>query len=287
MAKSDRMTGDGRKPTLQAPPDSCDTHSHIYGPQYPLAPGDGRHAHPEASVEAYQRMLARLGIARSVIVQPSAYGTDNRATLDAIAAMGLDRARGVAMTRPDVDTAILRGLDVRGIRGMRFFLFPGGDLGLDVIDSVAARITDLGWHVQVQGHGEALPDWAPILKRLACDSVIDHLGRIPVEGGVEHPAFRVLLALMETGKVWVKLSAPYHSSESGPPAYDDLTARVRALVEARPDRLLWAVNWPHPQYPMESKPDDADCLDVLGKWVPEPALRKRILVDNPARLYGF
>ncbi|MEX2643618.1 MAG: amidohydrolase family protein [Acetobacterales bacterium] len=287
MPAGPRMTGEGRKARLKAPPHSCETHSHVYGPQYPLAPGEGRNPHAEASVEAYERMLARLGVERGVIVQPSAYGTDNRATLDAIAAMGVHRARGVIMTSPDVGKAELMKLHDAGGRGMRFFLFPGGDLGLDVIDDVSAKVADLGWHVQVQGHGEEMAEWAPILKRLPCDSVIDHIGRVPVEGGVDNPAFRALLDVVETGKVWVKLSAPYHTSKSDPPLYDDLTDRVGALVAARPDRMVWAANWPHPHFPMDQKPDDADCLDVMAHWVPDEATRNAILADNPAKLYGF
>ncbi|MEX2643617.1 MAG: amidohydrolase family protein [Acetobacterales bacterium] len=271
---------------MKAPQGTVDTHSHVYGPPDPAA-RDARNPHPEAPVDAYRAMLERLGIERGVIVQPSAYGTDNQVTLGAVAALGLHRARCVVATPPDTPGAELRRLHVAGARGMRFVLFPGGALGLDSIEETAATVAGLGWHVQVQGHGEEAADWAPVLKRLPCDSVIDHIGRVPVQDGVDNPAFRALLALFDTGKLWIKLSAPYHTSETGPPLYDDLTDRVRLLADVRPDRLLWAVNWPHPRFPPDAKPDNAQFLDVLGHWIPDEKTRRAILVDNPSTLYGF
>ncbi|MBI4183146.1 MAG: amidohydrolase family protein [Proteobacteria bacterium] len=280
------ITGEGRRPRLAAPPGACECHSHVYGPfsRFPLAPG--RKPHAEAPVAAYERLLARLGFARGVIVQPSAYAADNACTLAAIAEMGTDRARGVAVTRPEVSRAELGRLHAGGIRGMRFYLFAP-DLGLEVIDEMARRIAPLGWHVDVQGDGRKLPDWIPTLARLPVDVVIDHIGRIPPESGTENPAFAALLGFVETGRCWVKLSAPYYGSRQGPPAYADIAPRVKALIAARPDRLVWAANWPHPSFAVGEKPDDADLLDLLLDWAPKEETRRMILADNPARLYGF
>lgn len=286
MSEQPRMSETGRTPRLKAPPGACETHSHIYGPktQYPHHPG--RTPDLIADVPAFERMLARIGFERAVIVQPSLYSFDNRATLDAIAAMGLHRTRGVAVCRPEVKVSELQALHEQGIRGLRFFLLVD-DVGLDVIEPMAAKCAELGWHVVVQGHGEWMSDAMPVLRRLPCPVVIDHLGRTPAKAGVNHPGFRALLDFLATGNCYVKISAPYITSETGPPGYEDCAPRVKALVATRPDRLLWAANWPHPNSPLEAKPDEADCLDPLLEWAPDEATRRAILTDNPARLYGF
>jgi D-galactarolactone isomerase len=280
------MTGHGRRPRLVAPPGACDTHSHVYVPRAACPHVPGRTPNLVAELPAYEAMLARLGIERAVVVQPSLYGFDNRVTLESVAAMGASRARGIAVCRPDVTPAQLRALHERGIRGLRFFLLVD-DVGLDVIEPMARLCADLGWHVVVQGRGDWLRDALPVLRRLPCPVVIDHLGRTPAEAGVDHAGFRGLLGLMAGGGCWVKISAPYLSSGAGPPAYEDVAPRVRALLETRPDRLLWGANWPHPNSPVGAKPDEADCLDPLLDWVPDDATRRAILADNAAVLYGF
>lgn len=200
--------------------------------------------------------------------------------------MGLDRTRGVAVCRPQVSIAELEELHAKGIRGLRFFLLVD-DVGLDVIEAMARKCAALGWHVVVQGHGDWLQEAVPILRRLPCPVVIDHLGRTPASAGADHPGFREMLRFLDTGKCWVKVSAPYITSNAGPPGYEDCAPRVRALAETRPDRLLWAANWPHPNSPVDDKPDEANCLDVLLDWVPDETVRRMILTDNPAALYGF
>lgn len=286
MSLQPRMVDAGRAPVLKAPPGACDTHSHVYVPRekYPHHPG--RNPDLIADVDAYEAMLARLGIERAIIVQPSLYSFDNRATLDAIAEMGLHRTRGVAVCRPDVTLDQMHVLHGQGIRGLRFFLLVD-DIGLDVIEPMAARCAELGWHVVVQGRDEWLHDAMPILERLPCPVVIDHIGRTPQAQGVSHPGFRSLLRFMEGGNCYVKISAPYLASDDGPPHYGDCAARVRALAAVRPDRLLWAANWPHPSSPFGDKPEEADCLDVLLDWVGNEQERRMILSDNAARLYGF
>lgn len=281
------VSGDGRTPRLVAPLKACDTHSHIYGPadRYHRCPG--RKPNFEASLEAYETMLKRLGLERCVIVQPSLYSTDQRCTLDAIRHLGLSRARGVAVTERDVNASELRRLHDAGFRGLRFYLLVDDFQMLDA-PAMAKRIAPLGWHLQVQDRGNWLPETIPVLKDLPVDIVIDHIGRTPPENGVNDPGFKALLRFMETGKCWVKISAPYLASRDGPPHYADVGDKVRALVAVRPDRLVWAVNWPHPNHTQASnKPEEADCLDVLLDWVPDANARKAILSDNPAVLYDF
>lgn len=281
-----RITGEGRKPSLIAPPLACETHSHIYGTpeEYPHWPG--RRPHVEATLEAYETLLARLGFERGVIVQPSLYGSDNTCTLKAIARMGLERARGVAVTRKDVSADELAELHAAGIRGLRFYLIVD-DFTVDDMAPMAQKVAPLGWHIQVQNDGDWIADLAPVLKALPTDVVIDHVGRTPAAGGVNDPSFVALLKLLETGKVWVKISAPYLQTTDGPPRYADVGEKVKAMVSVRPDRLVWAANWPHPNYQPGNKPEEADCLDPLLDWVPDEATRSAILADNPARLYDF
>jgi D-galactarolactone isomerase len=280
------VSGDGRKPRLVPPPKACDTHSHIYGPAdaYPRFPG--RKPNYGASLEAYEFMLKRLGLERCVIVQPSLYSTDNRCTLDAIRHFGPSRARGVAVTKKDISREELQRMHDAGIRGLRFYLLVD-DFVMGDAPEMAKRIAPLGWHLQVQDRGNWIPEAIPLLKKLPVDTVIDHVGRTPPENGVNDPGFKALLRFMETGRCWVKISAPYLASADGPPHYADVGEKVRALVSVRPDRLVWAVNWPHPNHTPGNKPEEADCLDVLLDWVPDAAVRNGILADNPGILYDF
>ena len=280
------VSGDGRKPRLIAPPKACETHSHIIGPadKYPRVPG--RKPNFGGSIEAYETLLKRLGMERCVIVQPSIYGRDNRCTLDAIAHFGQSRARGVAVTAKDVSRDELQRLHDGGIRGLRFFLLVNEFVMSDAPD-MARRIAPLGWHLQVQDRGNWLPEAIPILEKLPVDIVIDHIGRTPPENGVNDPGFQALLRFMETGRCWVKISAPDLASLDGPPHYADVGDKVRALVSVRPDRLVWAANWPHPNHTPGNKPEEADSLDALLDWVPDTAIRNAILADNPGILYGF
>ncbi len=281
------VTGDGRKPRLAMPPKACETHSHIYGARDKYPPIPGREPDFGASVDAYLAMLNRLGFERCVIVQPSLYGADNRCTLDAMAQIGPARARGVAVTRTDAGDDEFKALHAAGIRGLRFFLMVD-DLTLDDADAMARKVAPLGWHLQVQDDGDWLPAALPLLEKLPIDIVIDHIGRIPAATGVNDPGFQRLLRFLETGRCWVKISAPYLSSAEGPPRYADIGDRVRALVAARPDRLVWGANWPHPHHHgPDEKPEEADDLDVLLDWVPDAGARKAILADNAAVLYDF
>lgn len=278
---------DGR-PRLKMPRGGCDTHMHVYGdPQrYPEAP-TSPFTPPPASVDAYRKVMVRLGIERVVVVQPSAYGKDNRCTMDAVAALGRD-ARAVVVVDTEVSDDELDTLTRGGARGIRFHMLPGGALPWDILPEMAERVAAFGWHVQLQLDGRELPEHAALLKRLPCPLVIDHTGKFLEPVAVDHPAFRVLRDLVETGRVWVKLSAPYDTSRTGPPLFTDVGALARALVEAAPERMMWASNWPHPNPdPARTPPDDAMLLDLLLDWCPDDAIRQRILVDNPAAFYDF
>lgn len=281
------VSGEGRKPLLVAPPKACDTHSHIFGPPDKYHRFAGRKPNYGASIEAYETLLKRLGLERCVIVQPSLYSTDNSCTLDAIRQLGPSRARGVAVTEKDVSRSELQRLHDGGFRGLRFYLLVD-DFEMTDAPAMAKRIAPFGWHLQVQDRGNWLPEAIPILKDLPVDIVIDHVGRTPPENGVNDPGFKALLRFMETGRCWVKISAPYLNSSDGPPHYTGVGDKVRALVSVRPDRLVWAANWPHPNHTQAgNRPEEADCLDALLDWVPDAAVRKAILSDNPAVLYDF
>ena len=237
-----------------------------------------------ATVGAYRIVQRRLGTSRVVVVQPTAYGADNRATLAAVAAFGAD-ARGVAVVGPDADEAALERLHSAGIRGARFQMLPGGALPWTALEPVAAHIAHLGWHVQLQMDGRLLPKREALLMRLPCPVVIDHVGKFLEPVPVTHPGFQTLLRLLETGRFWLKLAAAYEVSKAGPPLYADVGALAAAAVRAAPERMIWASNWPH--VGVDAPQDDAMQLDLLLRWADSDADRHRILVSNPAVLFGF
>ncbi|MGE0749460.1 MAG: amidohydrolase [Variibacter sp.] len=272
-------------PRLKAPAGLCDTHIHIYDRRFPTAP-TATMTPPDAGVGAYKEMCRRLGIARSIIVQPTTYGLDNRCTLDAIAALG-EIARGIAVVDAGVSDEEMERLTKGGIRGVRFHQLPGGALKWEQLDAIAARVQSFGWHIQLQLDGRDLPQYEAAIRRFPGTLVIDHTGKFLEPVPVEHAAFKILLALVDRGNTYVKLSAPYETSKAGAPHFDDVGAMAKALIRAAPERMLWASNWPHPSAAADSKPDDAMLLDVMLEWAPDEATRTKIFVDNPARLYGF
>ena len=279
------MTDTGIKPRLTPPPGACDTHMHIYDARYPTAK-TALITPPDASVADYRAVLARTGLSRNVVVQPTTYGTDNRCTLEAIAALGAT-ARGVATVDSSVTNDELERLAKAGIRGVRFHMLPGGALPWDILETMAARVGEFGWHVQLQLDGKEFPEREARLKTLPGTLVVDHIGKFLQIVPPEHESFRALARLVDTGRTYVKLSAPYEFSKSGPPRYADAGALAKALIAIAPERMLWASNWPHPSEPADHKPDDAMLLDTLLRWTDDDATRRSILADNPARLYGF
>jgi predicted TIM-barrel fold metal-dependent hydrolase len=242
---------------------------------------------PRADADAYRALQRRLGLARGVLVQPSAYGFDNTLHLAALRALGRDRFRLVAVLPPDVPDAELRRLDAAGVRGVRFNLKLGGPLRIGDLAPMARRIAPLGWHCQVNMSPVQLVEVAGLLRGLPCRLVLDHLGQVPQPEGVASDAFAALRTLLDGGRTWVKLSAPYVTSRLGPPGYADAGAVATALARAAPERVVWGSDWPHPSEPPERKPDDAALLGLLAAWVSDAGSRRRVLVDNPTELYGF
>jgi D-galactarolactone isomerase len=271
------------KPRLVAPAGACDCHLHIYDRRYRPAP-TSLFPPPDAPLDAYRAVQRQLGLTRAVIVQPNAYAYDNACTEEAVAALGAN-GRGVAAISPDIADAEIERLTRAGFRGARCYMLKGGLMSWDDVAAVAAKVAPFGWHVQLQLDGRDLPFHAERIARLATEAVIDHNGKFLEPVPPTHPSFRALLALLDGGRCWVKLSAPYETSKSGPPGYDDVSALARALAAAHPERCVWASNWPHPN--IHPSPSNAAMLDLLLDWAPDEHTRHRILVDNPARLYGF
>lgn len=262
------------------PPAACDCHVHVFDRRWPLAG-----PMPDAPASRYHALQQALGLERAVLVQANGYGTDNRSMLDGLRELGPGRTRGIAVTAPDVTERELKKLAEAGVCGLRFHMLPGGYMRWEDLAPLAARIAPMGWHIQLQLDGRTLPEHAHRLRHLPCPLVIDHIGKFlePVE--FSHPGFRLLCRLVEGGRCWVKLSAPYEVSRSGSPDYADIGKLAEALVRLAPERMLWASNWPHPW--ISEVPDERVLLSLLWKWAPEPTQRRMILVDNPAQIYGF
>lgn len=261
---------------------ACDCHMHVYDPRFPVSAGAHAPAR-KAAVADYRRVRERLGLGRVVVVQSTAYRTDNTCTLDAMKQFG-DSARGVAVVGPDVPDAELERLTAAGMRGLRYVMFPGRPMAWETMPAMAPRIAQFGWNINLQLPGEDLVEREVMLASLACDVVIDHIGRFTAPFDGNTPGVRAMHRLLDSGRCWVKLSAPYHGSKSGPPHYQDNGALARELVQRWPERMLFATNWPHPSVKGEA-PDDLELFRLLGEWVPDEKTRRRILVDNPAQLY--
>jgi D-galactarolactone isomerase len=273
-----------KAPKLKAPQGATDTHMHFYDER--IAPAPGTFLPGTFTVEQYREMQKRLGLERVIVVQPNAYKDDNRVTLEAVKKIGKN-ARGVAVVMPNVKDAELERLTKAGMCALRIMTLHGGTLGFDVMDELMARVHPLGWHANIQLDGRELPKYEAQIKRLPGRFVIDHTGKFLEPVGTDHAAFRSLLNLIDTGRCWVKLSAPYETSKTGAPKYEDVSRLARALVKHAPQRMLWASNWPHPSARKPTPPDDADLLDLLLDWAPEESVRRKILSENPAELYGF
>ncbi|MBN8477406.1 MAG: amidohydrolase family protein [Burkholderiales bacterium] len=272
-------------PGFPPPAGSCDCHVHFYG-DAALHPASADAGLPPqvGSATDYQATMNRAGIERVVAVQSILYGFDNRCMIEGMRKIGAG-ARGIAVVSELTPVDELRSLERAGVRGARAYMLPGGVLDWTRIPPLARRVAEVGWHVQVQLDGGNLPARAALLASLACPVVVDHVGKYLDPVDPDHPAFQALLRLIDTGRVWVKLSAPYESSRTGPPRYEDIFPLATALVRHAPERLLWASNWPHPGH--ESKPEYRALLELLAAWVPVAETRRRILVDNPAALYGY
>ena len=272
-------------PPLAVPAGACDVHAHVFAPAgvYPYAARRPYTPAPDTGLAAYRRMLGAIGFERAVLVHSNIYGPDNRATTDALAASA-GAFRGIALVRPGVDDRTLATLAAAGMRGVRINLEFPGELTLDDVERLAARLAALGWHLQMLTSSERLPAIAGRLLALPLDVVIDHMGLPANDADLSAPGFASLLELLASGKVWVKLSAPYYAVADAP-GYAFATTVARRLLAARPDRMLFGTNWPHPQ--SDPVPDEGQLVDWIAAVAGDPAVLRQILVDNPARLYGY
>jgi predicted TIM-barrel fold metal-dependent hydrolase len=275
---------DTRKPRVRFPSGSTDCHAHVFESRFKLLP-DAHVIPPECTLDAYTRMLRTIGCDRAVLVQPSIYGTDNAAIEEALVS-GKFNLRGIAVVAPDVSDRELERLHGLGFRGIRVNI-ASGTPGLKLADAprLAERVKPLGWHLQFFANFREHPSLADEIAQLDITVVIDHFARVPASEGVNGHAFQALLALMRRDNCYAKLMGPYFVSDH-PPDYADITPLARALVAVAPDRLVWATDWPHTQG-KKYMPNDGDLADMLAEWAPDEAQRRKILVDNPARLYGF
>lgn len=278
---------DTRAPDFAAPPGACDAHCHVFGPaaKFPFAEGRS-YTPPDAPYEAHVALQKTLGLSRAVIVQATCHGTDNRATLDAIArANGC--YRGVAIVDESFTDRDFEALHAGGIRGVRFSFARhlSGPPDFGRVARVAERIRPLGWHLVLYLEAEDVVANAGTIAGFGMPVVIDHMGRVKAGNGVGQPEFQALLDLMKGEDFWVKICGAERISSAGPP-YHDAIPFAQALIAAAPDRVLWGTDWPHPN--IEGvMPNDGDLMNLLALYAPDEAVRNRILVDNPARLYDF
>jgi len=271
---------------IKMPAGACDCHHHIYDARFPIAPSATLKP-ADAKPADYRLLQKRIGTARSIVVQPSTYGTDNSCTLDGMAQLGATTTRGVAVVDTSVTDAELQRLHGLGIRGIRFNLVQAGATTVDMLEPLSRRVNELGWHVQIHQLGDGIVKMEDILQKLPSPIVFDHMGRIPKDVGTNHPAFAVISKLIDKGRTWVKISGAYMDTKAGPPTYADSTKLAQAYVKLAPQRIVWGSDWPHPTEKADDKPNDAILADLLLEWAPDDVTRNRILVDNPATLYGF
>jgi predicted TIM-barrel fold metal-dependent hydrolase len=271
------------------PAGSCDCHAHVFGPQTRFAYlSDAAYIPHDATPDDYARMLRMIGCERAVLVQPSVYGTDNSAMVEALRS-GVFAFRGVAVVDADVSDRKLVELHEAGVRGVRINLASETKgLNLEHAPRLAERIEPMGWHLQFFMDLRKLHDAEAKLGALDIDIVIDHFGHVNAADGVAAPAFQTLLRLLARDNVWAKLIGPYFLSKEAP-GYPRVTPLARAVVATAPDRVVWGTDWPHPAVSRQGvpMPNDGDLADLLLEWIPDEEQRKRVLVDNPARLYRF
>jgi len=275
------------KPKLQLPRGACDTHVHVFGPgaQFPYEPG--RATTPcDAPKESLFALHDFLGVERCVVVHTAAHGFDNAATADALASRP-GSYRGVALAPTTIANAELKALDAAGFCGVRFHymrhLKPGAPI--DDVITFGRRLAPLGWHLQIHMQVDRIAELAPAIRRSPVPVVIDHMGRVDASLGLDQPHFQALLRLLDDRNVWVKVSGCDRATRQGPP-YADAVPFARKLVAEAGDRVVWGLDWPHPNH-QGPIPDDGQLVDLIAEMAPTEAERQALLVDNPQRLYRF
>ncbi|MGE5522984.1 MAG: amidohydrolase family protein [Rhodospirillaceae bacterium] len=278
-----------RRPRVAMPALACDCHAHVFGPWSVYPYSKARiYTPPDALPATYQSLLSTLGVQRAVLIQPSVYGTDNQAMLDAMAAMG-SRCRGVAVVNYDVSDGEIQRLHAAGVRGVRINVVDvkenKGVIDIAPLAALARRIQPLGWHVEFLMHADEFPQLDALFADFPVPIVLGHLGYMRADKGLDNPGFQAMLRLMRAGRCWVKLTGPYRISSQALP-YADVTPYAHALLDAAPQQVVWGTDWPHVMV-KSGMPNDGDLTDLLTVWVPDASLREQVLVTNPARLYGF
>lgn len=276
-----------RTPKYRPPAGACDAHCHIFGPGdiYPYAP-DRSYTPPDAPLSRFKELQKTLGLSRAVLVNASCHGSDNSVIVDAIAQSG-GAYRGVANSDDSFTEKDFEKLHEAGFRGVRFNFVKhlGGMPDMGEFQRTLARIRPFGWHIDLHFDAGDLIEHDPLLKSLPVPFIIDHMGRVPTKNGLEQEPFRLLLNLARNNdKCWIKISGSERIS-NGPP-FTDAVPFAQALIEAAPDRILWGTDWPHPNI-AKHMPNDGDLVDLIPLMMPDASLQKRILVDNPHRLYRF
>ena len=273
-----------KKPGLQLPPGACDAHCHVFGPGavFPYHPNRA-YTPPDAPKQALKALHDHLGVERAVIVHASCHGVYMDATLDAIASSG-GAYMGTSIVEPDVTDADLRRYHEGGIRAVRFNFVRHLESVPEpaVVKRMADRAAEMGWHLVVHLDAEDIGELSPLLLGLPVPFVIDHMARVKAGDGLEQPPFRELLRLMERPNAWVKICGGERISSEGPP-FTDAVPYAQALIAAASDRILWGTDYPHPN--VRSMPNDGQLVDLFALYAPDPAVQKRILVDNPDILY--
>jgi predicted TIM-barrel fold metal-dependent hydrolase len=276
-----------KKPKFRPPPHACDAHCHIFGPgaKFPYDP-KAAYVPPDAPFEALQRLHSILGFERAVIVHASCHGADMRVTLDAIA-RAKGRYRGTAIIDESISGREFERMHEGGIRAVRFNFVKhlGGRPDLGFFQKTIERIRPLGWHLILHLDAEDLVELDSLLRKVPIPMVIDHMGRVKAAAGLEQKPFKVLLEWMKNDRFWVKVCGPERVSSMGPP-FTDAVPFARALIAAAPERILWGTDWPHPNVG-KHMPNDGDLVDLFAQMAPTAELQRKILVENPARLYGF
>ena len=273
-----------RKPRFKLPPGATDAHCHVFGPgdKFPYGP-TRRYTPADAPKEMLFALHAHLGVERTVIVQASCHGSDNRAMLDAIAD-DPKRIRGVAIVDAGFGDAEYKTLHDGGVRGARFNFVKhlGGQPDMDLFNRTVDRIKAMGWHIVLHLDASDIVPLSDMIRKLPLPFVIDHMGRVPGKDGVDQPPLKALLELARLDNCWIKVCGAERISF---PPYAEAVPIARAIVAAAPDRVLWGTDFPHPNPTHEA--DEADLVDLVPQFSPDPLAQRRLLVDNPARLYGF
>jgi len=280
---------DPHAPVFDMPAGACDTHFHVFpsGHEHRYVP-DRSYTPPPLEISDFDRVAAALGIERAVVVQPSVYAEDNAAMLE-VSSADPNRLRAVVSVKPEVSDAELEAFHAAGARGIRVNVVDSGGMTFPSVEdalSFTARIVDLGWHIEFLAHVETFEDINSVLSSSQVPVVFGHLGYTNAAKGLNDPGFQRFLAAFEEGQAWVKLTGPYRISTLDRFPYTDITEMAEALISANPDRLIWGSDWPHVRH-RGKMPNDGALLEQLADWGCDASLRKKVLVDNPAELYGF